>query len=112
MNLEEISFLIILGVLVAFYIMFIRPATKEQNRQQQTIRDLRVGDEVETTAGFLGTIKEIDTPDEGPVRLVIDFGHGVQIPARTTSIIRRLSSAEERGQAKQTEAAPHHGAQS
>jgi preprotein translocase YajC subunit len=104
MNLEEISFIIILAVLGAFYIMFIRPATKEQNRQGDTIRNLRVGDEVETTSGFIGIISEINTPEEGAVRLVIDFGNNVKVQALTTSVLRRLSSADEREPGPKTEA--------
>jgi preprotein translocase subunit YajC len=92
-NLEELSFLIIVVVLVAFYFIFIRPSTQEQKRQQQTIRDLREGDEVITTAGFYAVIKEIRTPEEGDVQVLLDFGNGVEVRALTTSILRRLSPA-------------------
>ena len=96
MNLAEISFIIMLAVMGIFYLMFIRPARKEQDRQENTIRDLRNGDEVETTAGFIGFIKEIETPENGPVRIVLDFGNGIEIQALSTSVRRRISSAEER----------------
>ena len=92
----EASFIGVFLVMVAFYLITIRPGQKEQKRHQQTIRDMREGDEVETTAGFLGTITNIDTPESGPVHITIDFGNGIEIRALTTSVIRRLSSAEER----------------
>jgi preprotein translocase subunit YajC len=95
MNLEEIGFIIILGVFVAIYLMFIRPSQQEQKRVQNLIRDLHVGDEVVTTAGFFGTVKEIRTPEEGPVQIVIDFGSGMEVRALTSSIVRRVSAAEE-----------------
>lgn len=104
MNGAEISFLVIIGVLVAFYFMIIRPGQQEQKRQQQTIRDLQEGDEVITTAGFFATIKEIHTPEEGPVELVLDFGNGTVIRALTTSVTRRVSRAEGREQSEAKEA--------
>ena len=95
MNTAEISFIVILGVMAAFYLIFIRPASQEQKRLQHTIRDLREGDEVITTAGFFARVKRIETPEEGPVELLLDFGKGVEVRALTTSILRRLSSAPE-----------------
>ncbi len=89
MNLAEISFIIMLAVMGVFYLMFIRPARKEQNRQENTIRDLREGDEIETTSGFIGVVTKIDTPEEGPVHLTLDFGNGLEIRALTTSVLRR-----------------------
>ena len=98
MNLAELSFIIMVAVMGVFYLMFIRPARKEQDRQENTIRDLRVGDEVETTAGFIGFVSEIDTPEEGPVYIRLDFGNGIEIQALTTSVRRRISSASERAE--------------
>ena len=95
MNGAEISFLVIIGVLIAFYLMIIRPGQQEQKRQQQTIRDLREGDEVETTAGFLARIKQIETPEDGRVHIILDFGNGLEIRALTTSVAKRLSSADD-----------------
>ncbi len=101
MNLAEISFIIMLAVMGVFYLMFIRPARKEQDRQEHTIRDLRVGDEVETTAGFIGIVSDIDTPEEGPVFITLDFGNGIEIRALTTSVRHRISNAGERAQQHQ-----------
>ncbi len=93
MNLQEVSFLIMLAVMAAFYIIFIRPARQEQKRVEDTIRDLHVGDEIITTAGFYATVQEIHTPEEGPVQITLDFGNGVKIRALTTSILRRVATA-------------------
>lgn len=91
----EISFIVILAVVGAFYLTIIRPGQQEQKRVQQTIRDLRVGDEVVTTAGFYACIKEIRTPEEGPVELVLDLGSGLEIRSLTTAILRRIEPPEE-----------------
>ena len=95
MNTAEISFVIILAVMAAFYLMFIRPARQEQKRVEDTIRDLHVGDEVITTAGFFARVTEITTPEAGPVQIVLDFGTGLEVRALTSSIARRVSSAPE-----------------
>lgn len=99
MNLQEISFVIILAVMAAFYIIFIRPARQEQKRVEDTIRDLHVGDEVITTAGFFARVKEITTPEEGPVQIVLDLGNGLEVHALTSSIARRVSTAPEGAEA-------------
>ena len=95
MNTAEISFVVVLGVMAAFYFIFIRPARQEQKRIEDTIRGLTTGDEVITTAGFFAVIKQIETPEQGPVELVLDFGNGVNVRALTTSILRKLTPAEE-----------------
>ena len=95
MNTAEISFVVILGVMAAFYIIFIRPSAKEQKRVQGVIRDLAVGDEVITTAGFFAHVRHIETPEQGPVEILLDFGNGIEIRALTTSIMRKLNTAEE-----------------
>ena len=94
MQTAELSFVVILGVMAAFYFIFIRPARKEQTRLEETIRELQVGDEVITTAGFFARITEIRTPEQGDVELILDFGGGLEIRALTTSILRRIASDE------------------
>ena len=96
MNLEELGFIIILGVVVAFYLIFIRPARQDQKRHQATIRDLRPGDEVITTAGFFARIKEIHTPEQGEAELILDLGSGIEIRAQISAVRQRIGTEEER----------------
>ncbi len=103
MNTAEISFVIILAVMAAFYLIFIRPARQEQKRVEDTIRDLHEGDEVVTTAGFFARVKEIRTPEDGPVQLVLDLGNGLEVRALTSAIARRVNAAA--GAAAQAEEA-------
>lgn len=49
----------ILGMLVIFYLLLIRPQQKRQKAQQQMIEALRKGDRVMTTGGMYGTIAGI-----------------------------------------------------
>ena len=94
MNLAELSFIIILVIMVAFYLITIRPGQQEQKRQQQTIRELQVGDQVVTTSGFFAHVKEIHTPEEGPVQLVLELGRGLEVRAVTSAIASRVATAE------------------
>ncbi len=94
MNAAEIGFLAIIGVVIAFYLIVLRPQQQEQRRQQKDVRDLQVGDEVLTTSGFLGTVKEVIIPESGPVQLVIDFGNGVVMSALTTAVAQRVAKGQ------------------
>jgi preprotein translocase subunit YajC len=100
MNLEELSFLIIVVVLIAFYVVLIRPSQQEQKRQQKAIRDLRTGDEVITTAGFYAIVKEIRTPEQGDIQVVLDLGNGFEVRALPSAILKRVSSAGEAAEQK------------
>jgi preprotein translocase subunit YajC len=93
-NAAEISFVVVIGVIVAFYLVLIRPTQQEQKRQQQDIKDLQVGDEVLTTSGFIGRVKDVYMPDSGPVQIVIDFGNGVVMHALASAIAQRVAEGQ------------------
>jgi preprotein translocase subunit YajC len=94
MNAAELSFLVIIGVIVAFYLIVLRPQQQDQQRQQKDIKDLQVGDEVLTTGGLLGTVKEVHIPESGPVQIVIDFGNGVVISGLASAIAQRVAAGQ------------------
>lgn len=96
MNAAEISFIVIVGIVVAFYLIVLRPQQQDQAKQQKDIKDLQVGDEVLTTSGFLGTIKDVYVPESGPVQLVIDFGNGVVVNALPTAVAQRVAAGQTR----------------
>jgi len=92
-NPATITFIVTVAVIAAFYLLIVRPGQQEQQRVQATIRDLQVGDEVITTSGFFARVKAIETPEQGPVELVLDLGHGMEIRALTTAVLRRVNEA-------------------
>ena len=94
MNTAELVFIVIIGVVIAFYLIVLRPQQQDQARQQKDIKDLQVGDEVLTTSGFLGTVKEIYIPEDGPVQIVIDFGNGVVMNALSSAIAQRVAAGQ------------------
>lgn len=94
MNAAEIGFIAILAIVVAFYLIVLRPQQQEQSRQQKDIKDLQVGDEVLTTSGFLGSVKDVVIPDSGPVQIVIDFGNGIVMSALSSAIAQRVAAGQ------------------
>jgi preprotein translocase subunit YajC len=94
MNAAELSFVIVIGIIVAFYLIVLRPQQQEQKRQHKDIQDLQVGDEVLTTSGFLGTVREVHIPESGPVQIVIDFGNGVIVNALASAIAQRVAAGQ------------------
>lgn len=94
MRAEELGFVVIVGIIVAFYLIVLRPTQQEQKQQQRDIKDLQVGDEVLTTSGFLGTVREVYIPETGPVQIVIDFGNGVVMNALATAIAQRVAAGQ------------------
>jgi preprotein translocase subunit YajC len=93
-NAAELGFVVIVGIIIAFYLIVLRPQQQEQKRQREDVKNLQVGDEVLTTSGFLGTVKDVYIPESGPVQIVIDFGNGVQVNALATSIAQRVASGQ------------------
>jgi preprotein translocase subunit YajC len=93
-NAAEIGAIAVVAIVIAFYLIVLRPQQQEQSRQQKDIKDLKVGDEVLTTSGFLGTVREIYIPEEGPVQIVIDFGNGVTVNALSSAIAQRVASGQ------------------
>ena len=89
-NDAEVLSAVVLAILVAFYLMFIRPAQSEQRKRRQDIRDLRPGDDVLTTSGFIASVKEIETPEEGPVMLHLEIAPGVRVRALASAVQQRV----------------------
>ncbi len=94
MNAAEISFIVIIALLIAFYLIILRPMQQEQRKRQQDIKDLQVGDEVLTTGGLIGRVKDVHVPDTGPVQVVIDFGNGIEINAVASAIAQRVAAGQ------------------
>ena len=94
MNAAEIGAIAVVAIVIAFYLIVLRPQQQEQKRQQKDVQDLKVGDEVLTTSGFLGTVREIYIPEEGPVQIVIDFGNGVVVNALSSAIQQRVAAGQ------------------
>ena len=94
MNEAEIGAIAVVAIIIAFYLIVLRPQQQDQKKQQQDIKNLQIGDEILTTSGFLGTVKDVYIPEQGPVQIVLDFGNGVVVSALATSIAQRVAAGQ------------------
>jgi preprotein translocase subunit YajC len=54
-----IQFLPFLGILAVFYFLVILPQKRQKQQLQEMITSLKINDEVVTSGGIIGTIKEV-----------------------------------------------------
>lgn len=89
----EIELLATVAIMLALYWFLIRPRFEKRGRLHD-MQNLQIGDEVLTTSGFLGTVKEVNIPESGPVQVVIDFGNGVVMSALSSAIAQRVAAGQ------------------
>jgi preprotein translocase subunit YajC len=97
----SVIFYTVLAV-IAFYFILLQPVLKEKREQRKAVRQLKIGDEVITTGGLIGEVKDVVVPAQGPTEIVIELAPGVRVRAVTEAIQRRLSTLD----AEVTEARP------
>lgn len=79
---------------IAFYFFLLRPVLQEQKQRRKAVRQLQVGDEIVTTGGIIGEVKDVIVPVDGPTELIIEIAPGVRVRAITDAVLRRLSTLE------------------
>lgn len=77
-----LSLLFMVGILVLFFFLFIRPQQKRVKEHRQMVSELKVGDEVVTSGGIVGKITEVD---ESFVTVSIAKGVDVQVQKQAVS---------------------------
>ena len=95
MNDAEVISAVIVGLVVAFYFMIIRPDQKFRAQRKQQMRDLRPGDEVLTTSGFIARVKDIRVSQRGSTQILLELADGVVFTAVPTAVLERLTPAAE-----------------
>lgn len=83
------TFLPLLLLLVVFYFLLIRPQRRNQQKQRDLLGAVEVGDEVLTTAGLFGIVREVEDDS-----VVIEISEGVEVRFLKQSISRRLTEPE------------------
>jgi preprotein translocase subunit YajC len=78
----------------AFYFILLQPVLKNQKEQRKAVRMLKIGDEVVTTGGLIGEVKDVVTPTNGPTELILEIAPGVRVRAVTDAVSRRLTTLE------------------
>ena len=90
MNQSTMSIVLIVGLIVIFYFMLIRPQQKRMRQQMELMNNLRAGDEVLTSAGIYGTITEIEEDT-----VLLEVSEDVEIRVAKSSISRTFTVREE-----------------
>ena len=88
--------LITLLVVALFFIFFIRPARSEERRRQRDLNELQIGDTVLTRGGLIAEIEGVETPEEGPMIVLLRLSETVVVRARTGAVAERIASAAPR----------------
>ena len=104
----SVIFYTVLAV-AAFYFILLQPVLKNQKEQRKAVRETRIGDEVVTTGGIIGEVKDVVSPVDGPTEYILEIAPGVQVRALADAIARRLSTLEPEPPAasQRSEAAPN-----
>ncbi|MDI6872788.1 preprotein translocase subunit YajC [Candidatus Solincola sp.] len=85
-----ISILFIVGLIVLFYFMLIRPQQKRMRQQMELMKSLRVGDEVMTSAGIYGTISEVEEDT-----VLLEVAEDVDIRVAKSAIVKIFTPHEQ-----------------
>ncbi len=86
------------AAVAAFYFILLRPVLKEQRLKRAAVRALTIGDEVVTSGGLIGEVKDIVQPADGPTEIILELAPGVRVRAVTEAIVRRLTTLEDIGE--------------
>ena len=73
-------------VVVAFYLILLRPVLNQQRRRRRDLSKLAVGGEVLTTGGFYATVRAIRTREDGPLEILLEIAPGVELRATADAI--------------------------
>lgn len=87
---NTMSILLIVGLIVIFYFMLIRPQQKRMRQQMELMNNLRVGDDVMTSAGIYGTISEIEEDT-----VLLEVAEDVLIRVAKNAVVRNFTQHEE-----------------
>ncbi|HET7738212.1 MAG TPA: preprotein translocase subunit YajC [Tepidiformaceae bacterium] len=79
---------------VAFYFILLQPVLKRQKEQRKAVQTLQIGDEVVTTGGIIGEVKDVVTPPDGPTEVILEIAPNVRVRAVTDAIARRLTTLD------------------
>ncbi|OFW55676.1 MAG: preprotein translocase subunit YajC [Candidatus Solincola sediminis] len=89
MNQSAMSILLIVGLIVIFYFMLIRPQQKRMRQQMELMGSLREGDDVMTSSGIYGTVSEVEEDT-----VILEVAEDVHIRLAKNAVSRVLTEHE------------------
>ncbi len=69
------SLIIIVAMFVLLWILLIRPQRSRQQKQQQMLSSIEIGDEILTVGGLYGIVQEVDEEED----LVVEIADGIHV---------------------------------
>ena len=84
------SIILIVGLIVIFYFMLIRPQQKRMRQQMELIKSLRAGDDVMTSSGIYGIISEVEEDT-----VLMEVAEDVEIRVAKSAIAKVFTVREE-----------------
>lgn len=76
--------LLMVGMILVFWLFFIRPQAKKQKQQKKFIDELQKGDKVVTIAGIHGVVNKLN--EDGTIQLEINPGSYIKIEKSAISM--------------------------
>ena len=86
---ELVNLLPILGLVLIFWLLILRPAQKRQKEMRRLQESLTPGDEVLLGSGLIGTLRTL-----GDERAEIEVAPGVQVTVVRGAIVARTTPTE------------------
>jgi preprotein translocase subunit YajC len=83
------------AAVAAFYFILLRPVLQGQKAQRKAVRALQIGDEVVTTGGLIGEVKDIVQQPDSLTEIILEIAPNVRVRATTDAIARRLTTLED-----------------
>ena len=84
------TLIFVVGLVVIFYFMLIRPQQKRMRQQMELMNSLRSGDDVMTSSGIYGTISEVEEDT-----VLLEVAEDVVIRVAKSAIARVFTKHEE-----------------
>ncbi|MBK7099552.1 MAG: preprotein translocase subunit YajC [Sphingobacteriales bacterium] len=78
------SMIFILGMILVFWLFFIRPQSKRAKDQKKFIQDLQKGDKIVTIAGIHGKINQVN--EDGTLSVEISPGNYIKLEKSAISM--------------------------
>lgn len=83
-NSSLMSFLMMGGIIIVFWLFMIRPQAKKAKEQKKFIDNLQKGDKVVTIAGIHGTVNKVN--EDGTINLEINPGSYIKLEKSAISL--------------------------
>jgi preprotein translocase subunit YajC len=83
-NSQIVSFMMMGGIILVFWLFMIRPQAKKAKEQKKFVENMQKGDKIVTIAGIHGTINKVN--EDGTIQLEISPGSYLKMEKSAISL--------------------------